>query len=146
MNDEFPEYVENILEEWDTLAKFAYSGYEDLGRGIVAIFLEDNETSLGYVDKRYFTEHNMKNELELIKNYDPEYEMLVHFEQNNGLRTIRIRTPEGGRDPKSVWFMDMMMRFSNDKNNLPENLPEWFYDKALKFIDGLKNMEKNKNK
>jgi hypothetical protein len=142
MNDKLPDYIENILEEWNTIANFSYNGYENLGRGVVAIFIDSNDTKLGYADKIYFQKNNMKKELELIEAYDPEYEMLIHFEQQNGSRTIRIRTPEGERDPKSIWFMDMVEKFINNSGDLPKNLPEWFYDDALKFIDGLEKLKK----
>ena len=142
--NKLPEYIENILNEWDTIVKFAYNNFEILGRGIVAVFVKDDETiQLGYTDKTYFVQNNMKKEIEFIENYDPNMEILVCFEQNSNSRTIRIRTPEGGRDPKSVWFMDMFQLLVNNPKDMPKNIPDWFYDKAEKLIDGLQKLDKN---
>ena|GEM_PF-1031573 len=142
--NKFPEYIENVLNEWDTIVKFAYNNFEISGRGIVAVFVKDDETiQLNYIDKTFFVQKNMMNEIKFIENYDPNMEILVHFEQNNGLRTIRIRANEGGRDPKSVWFMDMFQLYINNPKYMPNNLPDWFYDKAEKLIDGLQKLDKS---
>jgi len=145
MDNAFPGYIDEVLNDWDTIAKYSYDRFENIGRGIVVVFNDNNNIEFGYADKEYFVKNHMQKEIDLIQNYDPAFEMLIHFEYNNGSRTIRIKTPEGGRDPKSIWFMDMLMKLTENPNELPENMPDWFYDKALSFIEGLKELQ-NKNK
>ena len=140
--EKLPEYIDNILNEWDTIVKFAYNNFETLGRGIVAVLVKDDGTiQLRYVDKTFFVQKNMTNEIKLIENYDPNMEIIISFEQNNGLRTVRIGTPEGGRDPKSLWFMDMFRLIISDSKDVPDNLPDWVYDKSFKIIDELKKID-----
>ena len=40
---DIPSYVENVLDDWETLAFVAYEGYEKAGRVVVGI--EEDETN-----------------------------------------------------------------------------------------------------
>ncbi|OQC52955.1 MAG: hypothetical protein BWX54_02459 [Verrucomicrobia bacterium ADurb.Bin018] len=74
----------------------------------------------------------------MIDAYDPETEFLVLFDTDEGnTRTIRIRTPEGGRNPKGLWFFEMLRRIQEEPESVPDDLPAWFWG-ALDRLDKMK--------
>jgi len=128
MEDPIPDFVDEILREWDFIAFFAYDNFELSGRGVVGLFEDENGIQAVYGTRDYFVERENPQVLSLLDTYDPETEYLVHFDANDGTRTIRVRTPEGGRHPKRIWFFEMLRRASEEPDELPENLPKWFTD------------------
>lgn len=86
-----------------------------------------------YGPRDFFVKRGDKKVLSLLDAYDPETEYLVHFDATGGTRTIRIRTPEGGRHPKRIWFFEMLRRVSEAPEELPDKLPKWFINACEKL-------------
>jgi hypothetical protein len=126
MSTTIPSYVDDLLREWDFLAFYSYDGFETSGRGVVGILESEQGTSAMYGDRRYFELLGDTRVVGMLDEYDPEQEFLVHFDAAGGTRTLRIRTPEGGRHPKRVWFFEMLRRVNDEPETLPASLPEWF--------------------
>ena len=125
LND-IPEYIDQALQEWDFVAFFAYSNFESVGRGVVALAETAEGIQAIYGTSEYFQERGYLSVVQQIDAYNPETEFLVHFDATGGTRTLRIGTPEGGRNPKRVWFFEMLHRASETPEDLPEKLPGWF--------------------
>ncbi len=123
-----PNFVNEVLQEWDFVAFFAYDGFATSGRGVVGLTRGDEGTQVMYGPRAYFEKLGDTKVLGMLDVYDPETEFLVHFDALEGSRTVRVRTPENGRHPKRVWFFEMLRRASEDPDELPEHLPEWFID------------------
>jgi hypothetical protein len=93
-----------------------------------------------YGTKDFFVRQGNQQVLSLLDTYNPETEFLVHFDATDGTRTIRVRTPEGDRHPKRVWFFEMLPRASESPGELPEKLPEWFVH-ACEELEQMNNGE-----
>lgn len=126
MSHYIPPYVDQALRDWDFIAFFAYDGFEASGRGVVGLFEEDQVTKVMYGDRRYFDQLGNSGIIQMLDEYDPEHEFMVHFEAPGGTQTLRIQTPAGGRHPKRVWFFEMLRRVNDEPDKLPEHLPKWF--------------------
>lgn len=110
-----PLYVDEILREWDTIACLAYAGYEQNGPGVVAIMPDGNSSVLLYGERDFFVKQGNTTVLRMIDEYNPDREFLALFDTDNGnTRTLRIRTPEGGRRPKRVWLIEMLRRVNKE--------------------------------
>jgi hypothetical protein len=136
-----PEYIEKTLDEWEFISYYAYDNFERHGRGSVIIFYEDNNIKFSYINREYFLQNKKNSELKLLDMYDPENEFIVTFEENKGTRTIRIRTPENGRNPKGIWFFRTLEKINNDPNISLKDLPVWFI-KALDELIKLQDKDK----
>lgn len=121
-----PAFVDQILREWDSIAYFAYDGYETSGRGGVGLFQEGDKTKACYSPADFFHRQEDQRMIAMLNAYDPENEFLVHLDVPEGTRTIRVRTPENARQPKRVWFSEMLRKVSEEPDSLPQTLPEWF--------------------
>ena len=129
MTEPMPLYIDEVLREWDTIACIAYDGYERKGPGAVAIMPAGNSSVLLYGERDFFVKQGNTTVLRMIDEYDPDREFLAFFDTNDGnTRTLRIRTPEGGRQPKRVWFFEMLRRVNDEPESLPEEIPRWFLD------------------
>lgn len=112
MTKPIPRYIDEVLREWDTIACFAYDGYERMGPGVCAIMPAGNLSVLFYSERDFFVKQGNTIVLKMINEYDPDLEFLALFDTNDGnTRTLRIRTPEGGCQPKRVWLLEMLCRF-----------------------------------
>ena len=135
MTKPIPLYIDEVLREWDTIAYLAYDGYEQQGPGVVVIIPGGNSSVLLYGKRDFFVKQGNTTVLRMIDEYDPDWEFLALFDTDDGnTRTLRIRTPEGGRRPKRVWFFEMLRRVNDEPESLPEELPRWFLD-ILEKID-----------
>lgn len=121
-----PLFVDRALREWDFIAYFAYNGFEASGRGVVGLMEDNSGLSVMYGDCGYFEKLSDRRVLQMLDDYDPEEEFLIHFDAPGGTRTTRVRTPADGRSPKRVWFFEMLRRVSEEPDTLPDALPEWF--------------------
>ena len=128
-----PAYVDHDLREWVTIAFESYDAYERLGRGAVGISRTDGETELLYAERDFFVQQGDDEMARMIDAYDPEWEILVVFDTPQGAtRTLRIRTPDGQRHPKRIWFFEMLRRATEEPEALPESLPAWFQEAMAK--------------
>lgn len=139
MNDPIPHLVDQVLREWDFIAFFAYDNFESEGRGVVGLMEGEECIQAMYGTRDYVVKQEDRQVLSLLDTYNPEREFLVHFDATDGTRTIRVRTPEGGRHPKRVWFFEMLRRASEAPEELPDKLPDW-------FVQACENLEQMKNK
>ena len=126
MKDPIPDFVDQVLSKWDFIAFFAYDNFELSGSGVVGLVEGEEGIQAMYGIRDYFVKQGDQQVLSLLDTYSPETEFLVHFDATGGTRTIRVRTPEGGRHPKRVWFFEMLRRASEAPEELPDKLPEWF--------------------
>jgi hypothetical protein len=133
-----PEIVEVVLENWDSLVLFAYDSFEIHGRGGVCITDDGGWPELVYGPRDYFARQGLQEVTGLLDIYDPEKEVVLHFDVPEGTRTVRVQTPQNGRSPKRVWFFEMLRRATDEPETLPDNLPAWF----LSALEGLEKAEK----
>ena len=133
MQNPIPQYVDQVLSEWDFIAFFAYDSFESAGRGVVGLIEGAEGIQPMYGIRDYFLEQGDQQVLSMLDKYNPETEFLVHFDAAGGTRTIRVKTPEGGRQPKRVWFFEMLRRASEAPEELPDILPQWFIQACEKL-------------
>lgn len=136
-----PDYVEGVLKEWEAIAYFAYDGFERQGRGVVAVET-DTAGSVNFMYGRadFFQQQKQTEVIRLLELYDPAKEFLVQFQDTpETTRTLRVRTPEGGRNPKGIWFFRMLSLVVDQPEALPDYLPAWFFQ-------ALEDLEKAKKK
>lgn len=138
-----PQYIDQAIQEWNFVAFFAYDNFESVGgRGVVALAETAEGIQAIYGTPEYFQKRGYLSVVQQIDAYNPETEFLVHFDATGGTRTRRIGTPEGGRNPKRVWFFEMLRRASEAPDDLPETLPEWF----IQACDGIEKMGQERDK
>ncbi|NLX26531.1 MAG: hypothetical protein GXY61_11355 [Lentisphaerae bacterium] len=135
-----PDFVDRVLREWDFIAFFAYDNFESCGRGAVGLGDGANGIQAMYAPREYFVKKGDQAVLQKVDEYDPVTEFLVHFEVPEGMRTIRIRTPEEGRNPKRIWFFEMLRRLEEEPDKMPDPLPDWF----AKALEKLNQINKDK--
>ena len=135
MKDNIPDFVEKALNEWEAICFFAYDNFESNGRGVIAFVEEQDDVNVMYAPRDYFLQKKDDKVLELIDTYNPSREFLISFETPDGIRTLRIGTPENGRHPKRVWFFEMLRIASEEPDELPDKLPEWFIQACDKLED-----------
>ena len=56
--------------------------------------------------------------------YNPKKEFIVTFENGKSTRTLKIKTPENGRNPKGTWFLKTLEVANEYPDNIPNNLPQ----------------------
>ncbi|MDR1893284.1 MAG: hypothetical protein LBQ61_01155 [Spirochaetales bacterium] len=138
MNQEIPAYVDNVLQDWESISFYAYDKYEAKGRGTVVLFEENGSAIAGYCTKDYYIKNSRTKEITLIENYNPADEFLLRFETGGGWTTLRIGFPEGGRSPKEVWFYKTLQKINESRPPVPpKDLPGWFLE-ALEKIESPK--------
>ena len=140
MKNPIPDFVDQVLRQWDFIAFFAYDNFELSGRGVVGLENSKEGIQAMYVTRDYFVKQGDQKVLSLLDTYNPDKEYLVHFDANGGTRTIRVRTPEGGRHPKRIWFFEMLRRASEAPEELPAKLSKCF----IHACERLKKMQKDK--
>lgn len=126
MKDPIPDFVDQVLSEWDFIAFFAYDNFELSGRGVVGLVEGEDGIQAMYGIRDYFVKQGDLQVLSLLDTYSPETEFLVYFDATGETRTIRVRAPEGSRHPKRIWFFEMLRRASEAPEELPDKLPAWF--------------------
>jgi hypothetical protein len=122
-----PAPLDGVLNEWETIAYFAYDAFERQGRGVVFVETAASGTvQFVYGPVDFFQQRKLTEVIRLLDLYDPATELLVHFEVSpEATRTLRIRTPKDGQSPKCIWFFRMLGLLVEDRP-LPDHLPEWF--------------------
>ncbi|MEO5753158.1 MAG: hypothetical protein ABIR38_00435 [Chthoniobacterales bacterium] len=127
------------MKQWETIAYFAYDAFERQGRGVVAVERDESGTaSLFYGPADFFQREGQTDPVRLLELYDPATEFLVHFQDTPaGTRTLRVRTPVGGQNPKGIWFFRMLGLVVEQPDALPDYLPKWFF-RALKDLERAK--------
>ena len=139
MQNPLPQFVNQVLVEWDFIAFFAYDNFESVGRGVVGLMEGEESVQTMYGTRDYFCKQEDDQQVLLMLDaYNPETEFLVHFDATSGTRTIRIKTPEGGRNPKRIWFFEMLWRVSETPEELPDRLPNWF-SQACERLERMQN-------
>jgi hypothetical protein len=131
-----PEYVDSVLKEWEIIAYFAYDGFERQGRGVVAVEPDGSgSVRLMYGPAEFFQQQKETDVIRLLELYEPASEFLVQFQNGPAAtRTVRVRTPQGGQNPKGIWFFRMLGLFVEHPKALPNYLPEWF-SRALEDLE-----------
>ena len=140
MTTPIPDYVDRVLREWDTIALFSYDNFESSGRGAVAIGDYPEGPRIAYAAQDYFVGTQNRQVLQLLYSYDPETEILAHFGSPTGMRTLRVRTPPEGKNPKRIWFFEMLRSLEEEPEKMPDPLPDWF----AQALDKLHQMKKDK--
>jgi len=138
MKNPIPKFVDQVLSEWDFIVFFAYHNFESAGRGVAGLIEDEEGIQAMYVTRDYFMKQGDQQVISMLDTYNPETEFIVHFDATGGTRTIRIKTSEGGRHPKRVWFFEMLRRASEAPEELPDILPDW-------FIQACEKLEQTKN-
>ena len=103
---------------WEDIACFAYEGYSTKGRGTVFLEKKGNAGSLleeqiqmGYAIYDYEAGRPDKDSARLIMEYDPKWEVVIQYMQDDGsVRTMRLITAAGARHPWRIWLFDRMMQ------------------------------------
>jgi hypothetical protein len=132
-----PELLEATLENWDTLAFFAYDQFVRSGRGAVGLERLDSDDGVESPVRALYavfppsTDQPDRATARILADYDPDQEFVVMYEQSiGGLRTMRLRTAPGARAAKRVWCFEMLRRLSDASEPVPDYLPDWFLDLA----------------
>jgi hypothetical protein len=107
---------------WDDIACFAFDGYHNNGRGVVALEKaikegdpEERELQMKYVIYDYEAGKPDKTSARLIENYDPNWEIVIQYLREDGsVHTMKIKTAPGASHPWRVWIFD---RLSQDEEN-----------------------------
>ena len=138
MND-IPTYVQNVLDNWETLAFVAYDGYEKAGRLVVGIERDEmNPAGARLLSVVYDFETGKPDPAtaKLLAAYDPDTEIIIQFIDNGGhVRRQRLRTGPGARHPKRVFFFEMLRRIDEEPDSIDlRDLPHW-------LVEVLENLE-----
>jgi hypothetical protein len=128
-----PQYIDNVLDEWETLAFLAYDWYEKAGRLVVGIEEDENNPSGAKMMGILYDFKAGKPDpttARLLSEYDPDTEILIQFMDKKGdIRTQRVRTGPNARHPKRVYFFEMLRRIDEAPETIdPQNPPDWFVD------------------
>jgi hypothetical protein len=140
---EIPDFIDRVLNEWETIACFAYDAFERQGRGVVFVETEDSgRARFLYGPADFFQQQKQTEMLRPLDLYDPATELLVQFQVGTeATRTLRIQTPKNGQSPKCIWFFRMLGLVVEDRP-LPDYLPEWF----LRALEDLKKAEEEQSR
>jgi hypothetical protein len=137
-----PDYIDSVLKEWESIAYFAYDGFERHGRGAVDVERNNSGTvRFTYAPAEFFRHQRQTDVVRLLELYDPAAEFVVCFEESPAAtRTLRIRTPENGQGPKGIWFFKVLGLINEQPEALPDYLPQWFF-RALEDLERAKRKE-----
>jgi len=134
---DIPYYVENVLNDWETLAFLAYDWYEKMGRLVVGIDQDDADPAGAKLIATVYEFYAGKPDpvtAKLLAGYDPDTEIIVQFiDKTKHIRTQRLRAGPRAH-PKKIFFFEMLRRI----NEVPEtidlrDLPNWFVEALEKL-------------
>jgi len=134
MGESNPQYIDKVLTEWNNISHFAYDNFMSKGRGAILLWEEGGETRFRYGSRDSFLNKGDKHQLHLVDTYNPEMEFLAVFEISGGLRTLRVRSPEGGFNPKQSWAREIFRRALESPEKLPDSFPAWFIEEHGKLL------------
>jgi len=141
--ESIPDHVQMVLDEWESLAFYAYDNYERYGRIVVGI--EENPevpSGIQLVSIIYDDEEGEPDDVtaRLLATYDPAYEIPIQFVDEAGrLRTQRLRSVPDGQHPRKVYFFEVLGRVNDDPKILyEEDFPAWFVEAVERLARGLK--------
>ena len=135
MEEKFPDYIETVLNEWKNASYFSYDNFLRNGRGSILVSVENNEITFRYLLQEYFDKNKYQKEINIIKDYEPEKEFILTFEENNGLRTIRLKAKGNDDVPVGIWFMKKFEEVVENQEKLKEEyLPDWFFEQYNSLI------------
>lgn len=139
MNDR-PNYVQNALSDWTTIALFAYEYFEKAGRIAIGIEADPEDPDGAKLSAIQHDYENGKPDLNTAKNladYDPESEIIIQYIKDEGrIKTERLNPSSGAHHPKRIYFFEILRRLSEETStvNLSE-LPKWLIE-ALEGLAG----------
>ncbi len=138
MKSYIPQYVQNVLDDWDGLAFHAYDCFEKSGRVVMALEEDENNPSQAKIIAVSYDYQQGKPDTTvagLLVKYDPLYEILVQFVDLQGnIRTQRLRTAPDNRNPMGIYFFEMLRRIEEEPNSVDmATLPEWFIQAVEKL-------------
>ncbi|MGI8669796.1 MAG: hypothetical protein ACR2J3_08105 [Aridibacter sp.] len=124
-----PQFIDNLLNySWEQICFLAYDGFTSSGRGVIAVFPNNDSEEINAKYICYDLENLTEDWVHILKEYDPETEFVLQFEDDsNNFRTLRIKTPEDGQHPKRVWFFQALAETTENPETL-NNRPQWFLD------------------
>ena len=135
---DIPCYVENALNDWETLAFVAYDWYEKMGRLVVGID-QDEADRVGAKLMAVVYELHIKiiltGKAKLLAEYDPDTEIIIQFvDKTKHIRTQRLRDGSGAQHPKKIFFFEMLRRINEEPKTIDlGNLPHWFVEALEKL-------------
>jgi hypothetical protein len=106
------EIMEILDDFWEEIALFAYQHFRSYGRGLIVLMRGDNEeeTNMAYITLDPTKGHVDKEVEKLVDAYDPDWEIVVQYQAaEDSFRTMRMRTAEGVRNPKRIWFFEEIL-------------------------------------
>jgi hypothetical protein len=100
------EYFNRLIRDcWESIAFVAFDGYLKMGRGVVALMMDDLPLEQCYVVYREGGAD--PRTARLVAEYDPVWEVLIQYVRPEGSAiTLRIRTRPDQRHPWQVWMGD----------------------------------------
>jgi len=118
ISDEVFEIVSR--EHWEQIAGFAYDGYREYGRGIVEIQKARDGDNYEAMDFNILysvcdCEDPDYESSRPVKVYDPDYEVVIRYAQENlNPRTLILKTPSGARHPQRISLLEEFIRQQPD--------------------------------
>jgi len=99
------EFSRTVSDCWESIAFIAFDGFHKMGRGVVALMEEQDSLGQSYVV--YGEDQPDPRTARLIEEYDPIWEVLVQYVQEDGCPvTLRIRTRPDQRHPWRIWLFN----------------------------------------
>lgn len=141
--NKLPAYINDLLQHsWEQICYLAYDGYTSHGRGVLVIDLEREDEAYVAEYVVYDLTKITEQWTNLVKEYDPDTEFILQFlDEAQNIRTLRIKTPEGGQHPKRIWFFAALEETIDHPETL-DRRPKWFLD-MLAELDDMPNEQKN---
>lgn len=141
MIDVHPDWVRNALGNWEGTVFLAYDSYVRHGR-VALVIEEDANDPHG---ARYSALPNVSAVREydpaiadVLDRYDPDREFVIQFDDRSGtLRTQRLGTPPGMRNPRRVWLFETARRLEEEPDRVDPGMPRTFVG-LLDLLDALK--------
>jgi len=135
-----PDCVEIALENWEFLAFTAYDWFEKMGRLVIGIEEDDDNSGLPRLLAVTYDSNGGKTDPktdELLAKYDPETEIIIQYtDPSGGMRTQRLRTSPDARHPKRVWFFETLRRTEEEPESVEiKDLPKWFVEAIMRLSD-----------
>ena len=145
MEEKLPDYIETVINEWKNASYFSYDNFLRNERGSILVSVENNEITFRYWLQNFFEKNKYQKEINIIKDYEPEKEFILTFEENNGLRTIRLKAKSNDNVPVGIWFMKKFEEVVKNQEKLKEAyLPEWFFEEYNTLIKEYWNKKNEK--
>lgn len=142
---DIPCYVENALNDWETLAFVAYDWYEKMGRLVVGIDQDEADPAAAkLMAVVYEFEAGKPDPLtaKLLAEYDPDTEIIIQFvDKRKHIRTQRLQSGSGAQHPKKIFFFEMLRRINEEPETIDlGNLPHWFVE-ALEKLEAARKTD-----